>query len=164
MLTATMSDQAWDPTPQDITFDFDEFPIAGQTYQGYFVVANDPDHRTATLLNHTRVSYTDPVNNTPADWLAAVNVAMNSLAKPAFADANDNWRLPTEAECQVFSKNTDYVMAFSPANGYGYFYFYLNDTTLKWGGYQDAGHALNYISGTSFVSGLVLQPVIDITY
>ena len=164
VLTATMSDQAWDPTPQDITFDFDEFPIAGQTYQGYFVVANDPDHRTATLLNHTRVSYTDPVNNTPADWLAAVNAAMNTLAKPAFADANAQWRLPTEAECQVFSKNTDYVMVFSPTNGYGYFYFYLNDTTLKWGGYQKTDSALNFMSGATFISGLVLQPVIDITY
>lgn len=164
VLTATMSGQAWDPTPNDLTFDFDEFPIAGQTFQGYFVVANDPANRTATLLNNTRVSYTDPVNNTPADWLAAVNAAINSLAKPAFAGANDAWRLPTEEECKLFSKNTDYVMSFNPDNGYGYFYFYLNDTTLKWGGYQDTGSALNFVSGATFVSGLSLQPVIDITY
>ena len=89
---------------------------------------------------------------------------MNSLATPAFAGANAQWRLPTEAECQVFAKNTDYVMSFSPTNGYGYFYFYQNDATLKWGGYQDTGSALNYVNGTTFIPGIVLQPVIDITY
>ena len=184
VLTATMSGQDWESTPEDIAFDFDEFPIAGQPYQGYFVVANDPAHRTATLLHDTRVSYTAPANNTQANWLAAINAAMNSLPTPAFAGANALWRLPTEAECQVFAKNTDYVMSFlpteaecqvfakntdyvmsfSPTNGYGYFYFYQNDATLKWGGYQDTGSALNYVNGTTFIPGIVLQPVIDITY
>ena len=147
VLTATMSGQDWESTPEDIAFDFDEFPIVGQPYQGYFVVANDPAHRTATLLHDTRVSYTAPANNTQANWLAAINAAMNSLATPAFAGANAQWRLPTEA-----------------ANGYGYFYFYQNDATLKWGGYQDTGSALNYVNGTTFIPGIVLQPVIDITY
>jgi hypothetical protein len=147
------------------TFDFDEFPIAGQPYQGYFVVASDPIHRTATLLHDTRVSYTAPANNsTLVSWQAAINAAMNSLTTPAFAGANAQWRLPTEAECQVFAKNTDYVMSFSPTNGYGYFYFYQNDATLKWGGYQDTGSALNYVNGNTFIPGIVLQPVIDITY
>ena len=164
VLTATMSGQDWEPTPNDLSFDFDEFPIAGQPYQGYFVVANDPAHRTATLLHDTRVSYTAPANNTQANWLAAINAAMNSLPTPTFAGANALWRLPTEAECQVFSKNTDYVMSFSPTNGYGYFYFYQNDATLKWGGYQDTGSTLKYVSGTNCVTGIVLQPVIDITY
>ena len=55
-------------------------------------------------------------------------------------------------------------MSFSPTNGYGYFYFYQNDATLKWGGYQDTGSTLKYVSGTNCVTGIVLQPVIDITY
>ena len=159
-----MSGQDWESTPEDIAFDFDEFPIAGQPYQGYFVVASDPAHRTATLLHDTRVSYTAPANNTQANWLAAINAAMNSLPTPAFAGANALWRLPTEAECQVFAKNTDYVMSFSPTNGYGYFYFYQDDATLKWGGYQDTGSTLKYVSGTNCVTGIVLQPVIDIIY
>ena len=44
VLTATITPQTWETTPQDITFDFDENPIAGQTYQGYFVVGKSQLH------------------------------------------------------------------------------------------------------------------------
>ena len=33
VLTATMTRQSWDSTPNDLVFDFDEYPVAGQTYQ-----------------------------------------------------------------------------------------------------------------------------------
>ena len=164
VLTATMTIQAWDTTPNDITFDFDEFPIAGQKYNGYFVVANDPANRTATLLYNTRVSYSVPANSTQSDWLAAVNSAMNSVPKPTFATEDDQWRLPTEEECRIFSKNTDYVMLFDPDNGYGSFYFYLDNTTLKWGGYRKINSELQFQSGNTINSGVTLRPVIDITY
>ena len=164
VLTATMTRQSWDSTPNDLVFDFDEYPVAGQTYQGYFVVTHDPTNRTATLLNTAGISYTAPASNAPADWLAVIQPAMSGLAKPALAAAGDQWRLPTEAECRVFAKNTDYVMSFHPENGYGTFYLYQDDSALKWGGYRKTGNEVQFMSGGTLQDGLTLRPVIDITY
>ena len=80
VLTATMTPQTWETTPQDFTFDFDEYPIAGQTYQGYFVIANDPTNRTATLIAQARVNFTAPEGNAQADWLPVLNAAMMASA------------------------------------------------------------------------------------
>ena len=164
VLTATMTPQSWDTTPRNIVFDFDEFPVTGQLYQGYFVVANDPTNHKATLLPTTSVNYIAPTGSGQAEWLAAVNTAISNMAKPAFATEDDQWRLPTEAECRLFAKNTDYVMSFSSKTGYGPFYFYLDNTTLNWGGYQKTDSDLQFKSGNSFASNTTLRPVIDITY
>ena len=164
VLTATMTPQSWNSTPQDITFDFDEHPIAGQTYQGYFVVANDPTNRTATLLSQNRVNFTAPEGNAQADWLPVLNSAMNSLEKPSFATATDHWRLPTAAECAIFSRNTNYVMTFSEESGYSPFFFCLDDTTLKWGVSAKTESGITFYAENSLNEYIVLRPVIDITY
>ena len=164
VLTATMTPQSWNTTPQDITFDFDEHPIAGQTYQGYFVVANDPTNRTATLLSQNRVNFTAPEGNTQADWLPVLNSAMNSLEKPSFATATDYWRLPTATECTIFSRNTNYVMTFSEENGYSPFFFCLDGTTLKWGVSAKTESGITFYAENSLNEYIVLRPVIDITY
>ena len=164
VLTATMTPQSWNSTPQDITFDFDEHPIAGQTYQGYFVVANDPTNRTATLLSQNRVNFTAPEGNTQADWLPVLNSAMNSLEKPSFATATDYWRLPTAAECTIFSRNTNYVMTFSEENGYSPFFFCLDGTTLKWGVSAKTESGITFYAENSLNEYIILRPVIDITY
>ena len=113
-LTATLTPQSWETAPRDISFDFDELPLAGQMYQGYFVVATDPANRMATLLSTKGVGFLAPAENDQTSWLTALNAAMNGCAKPDFASADDHWRLPTLEECGVFSKNTDFVMSFSP--------------------------------------------------
>ena len=164
VLTATMTPQSWNSTPQDITFDFDEHPIAGQTYQGYFVVANDPTSRTATLLSQNRVNFTAPEGNTQADWLPVLNSAMNRLEKPSFATATDYWRLPTAAECTIFSRNTNYVMTFSEENGYSPFFFCLDGTTLKWGVSAKTESGITFYAENSLNEYIILRPVIDITY
>ena len=164
VLTATMTPQSWNSTPQDITFDFDEHPIAGQTYQGYFVVANDPTNRTATLLSQNRVNFTAPEGNTQTDWLPVLNSAMNSLEKPSFATATDYWRLPTATECTIFSRNTNYVMTFSEENGYSPFFFCLDGTTLKWGVSAKTESGITFYAENSLNKYVVLRPVIDITY
>ena len=164
VLTATMTPQSWNSTPQDITFDFDEHPIAGQTYQGYFVVANDPTNRTATLLSQNRVNFTAPEGNTQADWLPVLNSAMNSLEKPSFATATDYWRLPTATECTIFSRNTNYVMTFSEENGYSPFFFCLDGTTLKWGVSAKTESGITFYAENSLNEYIILRPVIDITY
>ena len=164
VLTATMTPQSWNSTPQDITFDFDEHPIAGQTYQGYFVVANDPTNRTATLLSQNRVNFIAPEGNTQADWLPVLNSAMNSLEKPSFATATDYWRLPTATECTIFSRNTNYVMTFSEENGYSPFFFCLDGTTLKWGVSAKTESGITFYAENSLNEYIVLRPVIDITY
>ena len=164
VLTATMTPQSWNSTPQDITFDFDEHPIAGQTYQGYFVVANDPTSRTATLLSQARVNFTAPEGNAQADWLPVLNSAMNSLEKPSFATATDHWRLPTAAECAIFSRNTNYVMTFSEESGYSPFFFCLDDTTLKWGVSAKTESGITFYAENSLNEYIILRPVIDITY
>ena len=164
VLTATMTPQSWNSTPQDITFDFDEHPIAGQTYQGYFVVANDPTSRTATLLSQNRVNFTAPEGNTQADWLSVLNSAMSSLEKPTFATATDHWRLPTAAECAIFSKNTDYVITFNEEDGYSPFFFCLDGTTLKWGLSVKTESDIAFYAENSLNEYIVLRPVIDITY
>ena len=164
VLTATMTPQSWNSTPQDITFDFDEHPIAGQTYQGYFVVANDPTNRTATLLSQNRVNFIAPEGNTQADWLPVLNSAMNSLEKPSFATATDYWRLPTATECTIFSRNTNYVMTFSEENGYSPFFFCLDGTTLKWGVSAKTESGITFYAENSLNEYIILRPVIDITY
>ena len=164
VLTATMTPQSWNSTPQDITFDFDEHPIAGQTYQGYFVVANDPTNRTATLLSQNRVNFTAPEGNTQADWLPVLNSAMSSLEKPTFATATDHWRLPTAAECAIFSKNTDYVITFNEEDGYSPFFFCLDGTTLKWGVSAKTESGITFYAENSLNEYIILRPVIDITY
>ena len=164
VLTATMTPQTWDTTPQDFTFDFDEYPIAGQTYQDYFVVANDPTNRTATLLAQGRVNFTAPEGNAQADWLPVLNAAMSSYEKPTFAAASDHWRLPTAAECAIFSKNTDYVTSFNKNTGYSPFFFCLDDTTLKWGMSAKIESGIVFYSENSTYQNVLLRPVIDITY
>ena len=164
VLTATMTPQTWETTPQDITFDFDENPIAGQTYQGYFVVANDPTSRTATLLAQGRVNFTAPESNAQADWLPVLNAAMSSYEKPSFATASNHWRLPTAAECAIFSKNTDYVTNFNKNTGYSPFFFCLDDTILKWGMSAKTESGIVFYSENSTYQNVLLRPVIDITY
>ena len=159
-----MTPQTWETTPQDITFDFDENPITGQTYQGYFVIACDPTSRTATLLSQARVKFTAPEGNAQTDWLPVLNAAMSSSEKPTFAATADHWRLPTAAECAIFSQNTDYATKFSENTGYSPFFFCLDDTVLKWGMSAKTESGIVFYSENSTYQNVLLRPVIDITY
>ena len=115
-------------------------------------------------MSLSSISFTAPNSDDQADWLTAFNTAMNNLSKPAFAAADDQWRLPTEEEIKIFAKNTDYVMSFDAASGYGSIYFYLTNNTLKWGGYRKSGNELLFQTNTNVTSAMSLRPVIDMTY
>lgn len=162
-LTATLTPQSWETTPRDISFDFDEQPLAGQMYQGYFVVATDPVNRMATLLSAKGVSFSAPDKSDQASWQDALNAAMNGYAKPGFAAADDHWRLPTLEECRIFSKNTDFVVSFS-REGLSPIYFYLDGSTLKGGCSKKTEQEFVFQSDQALTSSVKLRPVIDIRY
>ena len=162
-LTATLTPQSWETTPRDISFDFDELPLAGQMYQGYFVVATDPVNRMATLLPTVSVEYTVPTENTQTAWLTALRIVMDSYAKPSFAADDEHWRLPTLEECRIFSKNTDYVMSFS-REGLSPIYFYLDGSTLKGARSKKTEQEIVLLSDQALTNKVILRPVIDIRY
>lgn len=162
-LTATLTPQSWETTPRDISFDFDELPLVGQMYQGYFVVATDPENRIATLLTTEGVGFAAPAKSDQTSWLTALNTAMNSYAKPSFAAADDHWRLPTLEECGVFSKNTDFVMRFSP-EGLSSIYFCLDGSTLKGARSKQTEQGVVLLSDQVLSEKVKLRPVIDIRY
>ena len=162
-LTATLTPQSWETAPRDISFDFDELPLAGQMYQGYFVVATDPANRMATLLSTKGVGFLAPAENDQTSWLTALNAAMNGCAKPDFASADDHWRLPTLEECGVFSKNTDFVMSFSP-EGLSSIYFCMDDSTLKGARSKQTAQGIVLLSDQALTQSVKLRPVIDIRY
>lgn len=162
-LTATLTPQFWETAPRDISFDFDELPLAGQMYQGYFVVATDPANRMATLLSTKGVGFLAPAENDQTSWLTALNAAMNGCAKPDFASADDHWRLPTLEECGVFSKNTDFVMSFSP-EGLSSIYFCMDDSTLKGARSKQTAQGIVLLSDQALTQSVKLRPVIDIRY
>ena len=162
-LTATLTSQSWEATPRDISFDFDELPLVGQMYQGYFVVATDPENRIATLLSAKGVGFTAPAKSDQTSWLTTLNAAMNSYAKPSFAAADDHWRLPTLEECGVFSKNTDFVMSFSP-EGLSGIYFCLDGSTLKGARSKQTEQGVVLLSDQVLSEKVKLRPVIDIRY
>ena len=89
---------------------------------------------------------------------------MSSYEKPSFAAASDHWRLPTAAECSIFSKNTDYATSFKKETGYSPFFFCLDDTTLKWGMSAKIESGIVFYSENSTYQNVLLRPVIDITY
>ena len=162
-LTATLTPQSWETTPRDISFDFDELPLVGQRYQGYFVVATDPMNRMATLLSEKGVSFSAPEKSDQASWLDALNAAMNGYAKPGFAAADDYWRLPTLEECRIFSKNTDFVVSFS-REGLSPIYFYLDGSTLKGARSKKTEQEIVLLSDQALTDKVILRPVIDIWY
>lgn len=162
-LTATLTPQSWETAPRDISFDFDELPLAGQMYQGYFVVATDPANRMATLLSTKGVGFLAPAESDQTSWLTALNAAMNGCAKPDFASADDHWRLPTLEECGVFSKNTDFVMSFSP-EGLSSIYFCMDDSTLKGARSKQTAQGIVLLSDQALTQSVKLRPVIDIRY
>ena len=114
-IKATLTYAAWGEA-KTMTFDFNEdnvgnkreggnktVPTVGQTYDGYYVVSVDAEHRKAVLL---RKKQGNGISNQEA-----LEAAFGKLTnKPA--GATGNWRLPTPAECEVFA--LDATLSFRP--------------------------------------------------
>lgn len=163
-----------------ITFDFDETnatsgdnnnnnnnspsatePVAGSTYDGYYVVSVDDTHRTAVLLAQNTVSYTANNNYTQAQWKTALNNAMSTLDKPSVAPSESAWRVPTLAECSIFLVDesvTTYTGNDSPM------YFCLKNDDLVRVFAEKSNETYTVTDVASIYNGLMLRPVIDITY
>lgn len=136
-------------------------PTVGGTYDGYYVVSVNADQKTAVLLAKNDVNYTGNNNNTQEQWLVVLNTAMSTLAKPSGASEESQWRIPTFAECSVFLVDesvTTYTGIHSPM------FFGWNDDTLVrvFADKKDNGYDISNVA--SLYNGIILRPVIDITY
>ena len=166
-LTMTMAAQAWGES-QDAAFEFDADNmvfsnlVAGEFNNGYYVVSVNETNSTAVLLAQSKVVYNAPASGSnAAAWLAALTGPMASLDKPI--GVTNNWRLPTSAETEVFSKDPQ-IVTFSN-EGYSTLFFCEDDGTLKCGWTTKSGNDYSFHWGDSgFYSGITLRPVIDISF
>ena len=166
-LTATMIAQEWGES-QDTPFDFDESnmvfsnPQPGEFQNGYYVVSVNSEARTAVLLAKSKLIYDAPASGSDAaTWREALTGPMAALDKPI--GITNNWRLPTTDETEVFSKDTQ-IVTFTDA-GYSALYFCEEDGVLKSGWTTKSGDTYTFHKGGSgFHSGILLRPVIDISF
>ena len=162
-IKASMTYAAWGE-PMSITFDFNEdnagnkredgnktVPTVGQTYNGYYVVSVDTEHRKAVLL---RKKQGNGISNQEA-----LEAAFKDLTnKPT--GATGEWRLPTPAECEVFA--LDATLSF---RAFDHGYYCLDGETIK-------SYDIDVINGIlkhkGFTEGFHTEtwfrPVIEITY
>ena len=162
-IKATLTYAAWGEA-KTMTFDFNEdnvgnkreggnktVPTVGQTYDGYYVVSVDAEHRKAVLLRKKQVN---GISNQEA-----LEAAFGKLAnKPA--GATGNWRLPTPAECEVFA--LDATLSF---RAFDHGYYCLDGETIK---SYDIDVVNGVLKHTGFTEGFNTEtwfrPVIDIAY
>ena len=162
-IKATLTYAAWGEA-KTMTFDFNEdnvgnkreggnktVPTVGQTYDGYYVVSVDAEHRKAVLLRKTQGN---GISNQEA-----LEAAFGKLAnKPA--GATGNWRLPTPAECEVFA--LDATLSF---RAFDHGYYCLDGETIK---SYDIDVVNGVLKHTGFTEGFNTEtwfrPVIDIAY
>jgi len=122
----------------------------GQTYDGYYVVSVDAEHRKAVLLRKTQ---DNSISNQEA-----LEAAFRKLTKPT--GATGDWRLPTPAECEVFA--LDATLSY---RAFDHGYYCLDGETIK-------SYDIDVINGilrhTGFTEGFNAEtwfrPVIEITY
>ena len=169
--SATITAQAWPATANSLTFDFDETnnstlataPVVGQMHDGYYVVSVNETARTAVLLAKTHISYNAPgekaADAPESDWLASFAVPMTALEKP-FAAVGE-WRVPTVAECSVFTADPAQV---NMKEGVSSAYFCLHpEDGLRWGRHNETKEG-GFESGNGYNSTTYLRPVIEVAY
>ena len=176
ILSGGITLQPWVTDPTAVNFDFDEsntgnnsggdeggsntasgnetsdVPIAGQLYNGYYVVSVDETNRKAVLLSKTQkrgVKETDSQSY------------LSSIPKPE--GANENWRIPTLMECQTFLSDPD-----TPDltyNSDGYYLCLLNGALNRIQVTKTDGMIeLSSPKSASFTDNMTLRLVIDISY
>lgn len=177
ILSGGITLQPWVTDPTAVNFDFDEsntgnnsggdeggsntasgnetsdVPIAGQLYNGYYVVSVDATNNNAVLLSKN--GRTDAKDNT-------YQTVLSNIPKPL--GETGNWRIPTLTECQTFlsDPSTPGIFAESSENYYCY-----NDEDLKRclaEKLPDGTVTFTLKPFTGFVTTVNLRPVIDISY
>lgn len=165
-LTGVLTAAGWGED-REISFDFDddnkitEIPVAGNLYNGYYVVSVNATAQTAVLLAKQKLTYEVPASGSDASvWLEATVAPMAALELPA--NATGSWRLPTIDEAAVFTQGTNDITFDSSGNSPSY--FCLDEGVLKWAYTKqtDSGNLLK--SGTNYNGNVKLRPVIDIHY
>jgi hypothetical protein len=145
-----------------VTFGFDEenhqIPVAGQTFNGYYVISVDETNHTALLLEKLKVEFEVPTETTQEAWLAAFNTALAGVEKPV--GASGDWRLPTLAEATIFTSDASLY----PNKTKSSVYFCMNGETLNWVQTTGLPSSPQTNNGTSVNSTMYLRPVITITY
>ena len=138
-------------TPTDPTTEPVDPPVAGQKYQGYYVVSVDATHHAAVLLSKTQV------DNITSESLR--DAAYANMAKPEGVTAS--WRLPSLEECRLFLSDPN-----TPNANYDAPYYCLNDNTLYYLRAKKSNNqiTLNEPHETDYSNLNILRPVIDITY
>lgn len=164
-LNVTLTATGWDED-HDIDFDFNDddmvsLPVAGQFYNGYYVVSAEDESRTAVLLSKM-VSYDAPDTKDASAWRAELNKQMEALDKPA--NVTGNWRLPTADEVEIFTKDPQAVTY--DEDGLSPICFCEKEGRLTWAYSKKVGDDYTFYvaSDPSFVNTLRLRPVIDISY
>lgn len=166
-LTATITAQEWGENKSS-SFDFDEGNmafsnlVAGKFCNGYYVVSVNASAGTAVLLAKGKLVYNAPASGSDATvWQEALNGPMAALDKPI--GITNNWRLPTTAEAEIFTKDTQ-IVDFD-ASGYSALFFCTEESVLKAGWTTRSGDTYTFHKGSSgYNSTIQLRPVIDINF
>ena len=175
-LSGGITSQEWPADPVAIDFEFDETnagnnsgsgeggsntgsggdtsdpPVAGQIYNGYYVVSVDATNSEAVLLSN---KYTKEVSQ------SNYQTYMSGISKPQ--NAIGNWRIPTELECKTFLSDPATPGIFSD-NKENYFCYVEEDLTRCYAVKSSDGTVTFTLSSASFSNLIYLRPVIDIHY
>jgi len=133
LLSGSLTAKAWG-AERSMPFEFDEanlvdgdssenpeeleVPVAGGTYQGYYVVSVNDASKRAVILSKTQYkNFTDA---------AAVNAALGSWSAPE--DVSGTWRFPTKAEMTAFLNDRNVV---SLENGKNISYYYKDGNEIS---------------------------------
>lgn len=156
-LAGELTFQEWGEE-KNVSFDFDEdnkdnTPVAGSTYLGYYVVSVNKTNNTAVLLRRSQE------NGITSE--ARMAQRASEINKPE-GHPDATWRLPTEAECRIFTTDTyvNYMLGnvwyYCSQNGHlKKLYRRVNsDNTISIEGPED----------TDYDADVYYRPVIEITY
>lgn len=170
-LAGSIALQPWPADPTPVNFDFDEqntsnntptdpttnpttnpseVPVAGQIYNGYYVVSVDDSDRTAVLLAcDQKKGMEKEIRDT----------YLSGLSKPE--NAQGGWKEPTIAECKSFLSDTNtpnliYNESYYCVNGIDLYYIKIKE--------ENGTITLSDPRKTTYTSLPYLRPVIVITY
>lgn len=175
-LSGGITSQEWPADPVAVDFEFDESnaannsggeqggsntgsggdtsdpPVAGQIYNGYYVVSVDAVNSEAVLLSQ---SYRDDVSQFNYQTI------LSGIPKPQ--NAIGDWRIPTELECKTFLLDPATPGIFSD-NKENYF-CYVEENLNRCHAVKLSDESVSFtLTSTGLVSGVYLRPVIDISY
>lgn len=167
-LSATLTATSWDEE-QNIEFEFNDTyilmePVAGQFYNGCYVVSADEGSHTAVLLSEM-ISYDAPADGRDESaWRKELEKRMAALEKPI--NTANEWRLPTLQEVEIFTKDPNAVIY--SETGTSPICFCEDAGKLLWAYTQktdDGTYKFERSSDTpNFTKSVRLRPVIDISY